>query len=69
MVITLESYRRGVADSVYNLYTITHLIEPETFACQDLPIALIVELCEPLAELELLAIYIDSSVGSLLALH
>ena len=58
-----------MADSVYNLYTITHLIEPETFACQNLSVALIVELCEPLAELKLLAIYIDGSVGSLLALH
>ena len=69
MVVANETDRLGVADLINDVDATTRLVNAEAATCQDLLIALCVQLREALAELKLLAIDPDGAVGMFFSFH
>ena len=69
MVVAHQSYRFGLADLRHGLDAVARLADAETVAGKDLSVALGVQFGETLRELKLLAIDVQCSVGTFLALN
>lgn len=69
MIITLQTDGRCIANVAHDFNAGTCLADAEALTSQNLLIALSMQLCETYAELKLLAIDIQCTIGSLLALN
>jgi len=69
VVVSLETNGGAVAYVVHNFDTGAYLFQSKSFSFQYMLVALVVQLGKANTELKFFSVYINGSIGSLLALY